>query len=61
MKKILLTSLMLLGLMTGCTQSTSHTPALGGNTQYPGALPSPNDLQNSAAVSASTMMAPVKP
>lgn len=60
MNKIFFVSLMLLGLMTGCAESGKNTPALGGNTTYPGALPSPNDLQNSAAVSAATMTAPVR-
>lgn len=44
--------------MSGCTAPDATTPSLQGNTQYPGALPSPVRNQKNAAIDASTMIPP---
>lgn len=44
-------------LLSACAQNgNSSSPALGGNTKYPGALPSPYNTQKNSAISASTMI-----
>jgi len=44
-------------LLSACAQNgNSSSPALAGNTKYPGALPSPYNTQKNSAISASTMI-----
>jgi hypothetical protein len=62
MKLILLASLVLiqLSLLAGCSQGSASTPSLAGNRQYPGVMPPPGRIQQNNAISASTMIAPVR-